>query len=82
MATYEELHEFVCDSILDKDTIKYNNGRGNVTPFFTNDLADKMHDLTGMILTAYIQGNDEELLKIMHRVCASEIDSLIDLVGP
>jgi hypothetical protein len=81
MATYEELHEFVCDSIVDKTPVAYNNGRGQLTPFYSNDLADKLHDLTGQLLVAYILGNDEDMLKIMHKVCAQEIDSIVDLVG-
>lgn len=81
MANYEELHEFVCDSILDKDSIVYNNGRGQLTPYFSNDLGDKLHELSGQVLSAYILGNDEEILKIMHKLCEQEIDSIIDLVS-
>ena len=78
--TYEEMHEFICDSILYKNSLNYNNGRGSVTPFHSNDLGDKVHEFSGQLLTAYIQGNDQEILNIMKKLCNDEIESLIDLV--
>ena len=80
MAAFEEMHENVCEAILNKDSMRYDNGHRSLTPFFSNDLADKLHDLSGQVLIAYIQGNDEYLLQIMQKLCSEEIDSIIDLV--
>ena len=77
---YEEMHEYVCDAILDKDSIRYNNGHGSITPFFSNDLGDSVHEFSGQILSAYIHGNDQEILDVMRKLCAKEIDGIIDLV--
>ena len=80
MATFEEMHENVCEAILNKDSMRYDNGHRSLTPFFSNDLADKLHDLSGQVLVAYIQGNDEEMLKIMKKLCNDEIESIIDFL--
>ena len=77
---YSEKHEFVCDSILDKNAIKYFRVQGSVTPYYSNDLGDKVDRVSGPILSAYIRGDDQEILKIIQALCDQEIDSLIDLV--
>ena len=37
---YEDMHEYVCDAIMDKSTISYPNYRGSINPFNSNDLDD------------------------------------------
>jgi len=81
--TYEELHEKVCDAILNKEVIRYGSRKDlQISPFFHNDLNDKLYGLSGEVLLNYILGNDEYLLRLVKTACAEEIDSLIDLVGP
>jgi len=79
---YEALHEQVCDAIINKQSLSYGSLNNlSVTPFFSNDLGDKLHELSGQVLTAYIQGDNEEIIRIMQKLCAAEIDSIIDLIG-
>lgn len=79
--TYEEQHEQMCDAILNKDSLSIGGHRTwSTTPFFHNDLADKLHDHSGAILVAYINGDDETILNIMKKLCNDEIKSLVDLV--
>lgn len=77
---HAQLHEQVCDAILEKQHISYPGRVGSTNPYFSNDLADKLHEHSGAILTAYINGNDEAILNIMKKLCNDEIESLIDLV--
>lgn len=80
--TYEQLHEEVCDAILNKSQLKYGAlNKFTITPFNTNDLDDKIYEYKGQILAAYINGNDEEILAIMKKICDQELDSLVDLIG-
>lgn len=80
--TYEQLHEEVCDAILNKSQLKYGAlNKFTITPFHTNDLDDKVYEYKGQILAAYINGNDEEIIAIMKKICDQEIDSLVDLIG-
>ena len=77
---YEDMHEYVCDAIMDKSTINYPNYRGSINPFNSNDLDDKVYQYKGELLQAYIRGDDQQILSIMKKLCYDEIESLIDLV--
>ena len=77
---YEDMHELVCDAIMDKTSLNYPGRIGRVTPFDSNDLDDKVFEYKGLLLQAYIRGDDQEILKIMHKLCDKEIESIIDLV--
>ena len=77
---YEDMHEYVCDAIMDKSTISYPNYRGSINPFNSNDLDDKVYQYKGELLQAYIRGDDQQILNIMKKLCNDEIESLIDLV--
>lgn len=79
--TFEEQHEQMCEAIINRDSLNI-GGRHTwtLTPFSNNDLADKLHEHSGAILTAYIHGDDEAILNIMKKLCNDEIESLIDLV--
>ena len=77
---YAEQHEQVCDAILENQSISYPCSRGSVSPYSSNDLADKLHEHSGDLLRAYILGNDEQILSIMKKLCNDEIESIIDLI--
>jgi hypothetical protein len=77
---YEDMHEHVCDAIMDKDSITYPNRRGSTNPYHSNDLGDKVYEHSGQLLQAYIRGDDQEILNIMKYICHQEIESIIDLV--
>lgn len=79
---YAELHEQVCDAIMERTSLKYGAlNKYSVTPFDSNDLGDKVYASSGLILQAYIKGDDAELLKIIKNACTAEIDAIIDLIG-
>ena len=79
--TYEEQHEQVCEAIINKDSLSIGGHRNwSTTPFFHNDLGDKLHDYSGEMLVAYINGDDEQMLKIMKKLCNDEIESIVDLI--
>ena len=79
---YQQIHENVCDAILNKSKLKYGSlNQFTITPFFSNDLDDKIYEVKGEILAAYINGDNEKILAIMHKLCNKELDSLVDLVG-
>lgn len=79
---YEELHEQVCDAIMNKDSMSYGAlNKYSLTPFDNNDLADKLFEKSGLILQAYIKGDDQALLTMIKDACRLEIDSIIDLIG-
>ena len=79
---YQEIHENVCDAILNKGQVKYGAlNQFTITPFFSNDLDDKIYEVKGEILAAYINGDNEKILAIMHKLCDQELDSLVDLIG-
>lgn len=79
--TFEEQHEQMCDAIINQESLSIGSHRNwTTTPYFNNDLADKLHEQSGAILTAYIHGDDEAILNIMKKLCNDEIESLIDLV--
>ena len=77
---FEQLHEQVCDAILEKQSINYPSRRGSVNPFFSNDLGDKVYSYSGELLQAYIRGDDEQILSIMKKLCNDEIESTVDLI--
>jgi hypothetical protein len=77
---YEDMHEYVCDAIMDKNSISYPNYRGSINPYESNDLGDKVYQYGGQLLQAYIRGDDQQILNIMKKLCNDEIESLIDLV--
>lgn len=79
---YQQIHEDVCDAILNKSQLKYGAlNQFTITPFFSNDLDDKIYEVKGEILAAYINGDNEKILAIMHKLCDKELDSLVDLIG-
>lgn len=79
---YEELHEQVCDAIMNKDSLSYGAlNKFSITPFDSNDLADKVWENSGLMLQAYIKGDDQALLAMLKTACRAEIDSIIDLIG-
>jgi len=79
---YEELHEQVCDAIMNKDSLSYGAlNKFSITPFDSNDLADKVWENSGLMLQAYIKGDDQALLEMLKTACRAEIDSIIDLIG-
>ena len=79
---YEDLHEVVCDAILDNKKLSYGAlNNFHFTPFESNDLGDKVYAKSGLLLRSYIKGDDEAMLAIMKQLCQAEIDSMIDLIG-
>jgi hypothetical protein len=79
---YEELHEQVCDAIMNKDSLSYGAlNKYSLTPFDSNDLGDKVWENSGLMLQAYIKGDDQALLAMLKEACRTEIDSIIDLIG-
>ena len=79
---YAQLHEEVCDAIVNGEVLRYGNRKQYThSPMTENDLYDKIQPVSGQILRAYILGDNERILAIMHRLCESEIDSMIDLIG-
>ena len=79
---YEELHEQVCDAIMNKDSLSYGAlNKFSITPFDSNDLADTVWENSGLMLQAYIKGDDQALLAMLKTACRAEIDSIIDLIG-
>ena len=77
---HAELHEQVCDAILENQSISYPNRRGFINPYSSNDLGDKVYEYSGQLLQAYIRGDDEQILNIMKKLCNDEIESTIDLI--
>ena len=77
---YEEMHEYVCDAIMDKSSISYPTSQGRITPYDSNDLDDKLYEYKGQVLQAYIRGDDQEILRIMKKLCSDEIESIIDFI--
>lgn len=77
---HAQLHEQVCDAILEKQHISYPGRVGSTNPYFSNDLGDKVYGYSGQLLQAYINGDDEQMLNIMKKLCNDEIESIIDLV--
>ncbi|MFM2015634.1 MAG: hypothetical protein RIQ51_1124 [Bacteroidota bacterium] len=79
---YEDLHEQVCDAILNNTKLSYGAlNNYHTSPFDSNDLGDKVYEKSGLLLRSYIKGDDEEMLAIMKHLCKQEIDSIIDLIG-
>ena len=79
---YEELHEQVCDAIMNKDSLSYGAlNKFSITPFDSNYLANKVWENSGLMLQAYIKGDDQALLAMLKTACRAEIDSIIDLIG-
>lgn len=80
--SYEELHEQVCDAIMNKDSMSYGAlNKYTLTPFETNDLDSRVWENSGLMLQAYIKGDDATLLALIKDACRTEIDSIIDLIG-
>ena len=83
--TLEEQRDMVEQAIMKRERLNYGYQypiayRGGVTPYDNNDLGDKVYEHSGALLSAYIMGDDAEILRIMKSLCESEIESLIDLV--
>ena len=80
--SYEDLHEQVCDAIMNKEKLSYGAlNKYSVTPFDSNDLSDRVYLYSGLMLQAYIKGDNETLLALIKEACSKEIDALIDLIG-
>ena len=79
---YEDLHEHVCDAILNNTKISYGAlNNFHTSPFESNDLGDKVYEKSGLLLRSYIRGDDAAMLAIIKNLCQAEIDSLVDLIG-
>ena len=79
---YEDLHEQVCDAILNNTKLSYGAlNNYHTSPFESNDLGDKVYEKSGLLLRSYIRGDDAAMLAIMKQLCQAEIDSIIDLIG-
>ena len=70
----------ILQAIKNNDSISYGNGKYSITPFESNDLADKVHEFSGQLLLAYAQGDNDAILRIMKKLCEDEVQSLIDLI--
>jgi hypothetical protein len=71
----------VLNAIKNNDSMSYGiGGKFSIKPFESNDLGDKVHAVSGQLLLAYAQGDNEAILRIMKKVCEDEIESLIDLI--
>ena len=77
---YSDMYDTMCDAIINKDKLSYPCRRGSIDPFNSNDLGDKVHEHSGELLSAYIRGDDKQMLIIIKKLCYDEIESLIDLV--
>lgn len=72
-----EIHQ----AIKNNDSISYGNGgKYSIKPFESNDLGDKVYEFSGQLLLAYIQNDNDAILRIMRKLCEDEIESLIDLI--
>ena len=79
---YEDLHEQVCDAILNNTKLSYGAlNNFHTSPFESNDLGDKVYEKSGLLLRSYIRGDDAAILAIMKQLCQEEINSIIDLIG-
>ena len=72
-----EIHQ----AIKNNDSISYGMGdKFSIKPFESNDLGDKVYEYSGQLLLAYIQNDNEAIVRIMRKLCENEIESLIDLI--
>ena len=72
-----EIHQ----AIKNNDSISYGMGdKFSIKPFESNDLGDKVYEYSGQLLLAYIQNDNEAIVRIMRKLCEDEIQSLIDLI--
>ena len=82
--TDEELMQFVKDAIVKRERLTFHQNMGamhhrSCVPYDSNDLADKVYEHSGALLSAYIMQDDAELLRIMKALCEQEILSIFDL---
>ena len=71
----------VLDAIKNNDSLSYGmGGKYSIKPFESNDLGDKVHAVSGQLLLAYSQGDNDAILRIMRKLCEDEVESLIDLI--
>jgi hypothetical protein len=71
----------VLEAIKNNDSLNYGiGGKYTTKPFESNDLGDKVHAVSGQLLLAYAQGDNDAILRIMRKLCEDEVESLIDLV--
>jgi DNA-binding GntR family transcriptional regulator len=76
-----DMHYTILDAIKNNDSLSYGmGGKYNIKPFESNDLGDKVHAVSGQLLLAYAQGDNDAILRIMRKLCEDEIESLIDLI--
>lgn len=76
-----DMHYEILDAIKNNNSMSYGiGGKYSIKPFESNDLADKVHPVSGQLLIAYAQGDDEAILRIMKQLCEDEVQSLIDLI--
>ena len=79
--TWEEERQFLEDAIVKQERMTYGvRNQFSITPFESNDLGDKVYQFSGMLLTAFINDDKQEMLKIMNFLCSKELDSLHDLI--
>jgi len=71
----------VLEAIKNNDSLRYGIGdKFSIKPFESNDLGDKVHAVSGQLLLAYAQGDNDAILRIMRKLCEDEVESLIDLI--
>lgn len=76
-----EMQYAILDAIKNNDSLSYGNGgKYTIKPFESNDLDDKVYAVSGQLLLAYAQNDNEAIVRIMRKLCEDEIESLIDLI--
>lgn len=79
--TWEEERQFLEEAIVNQEKLNYGvRNQYTITPFDSNDLGDKVYQHSGELLTAFINDDNETILRIMKRLCVDELDSLHDLI--
>jgi hypothetical protein len=79
--TWEEKRQFLEDAIVKQERMTYGvRNQFSITPFESNDLGDKVYQYSGELLTAFINNDNETILRIMRNLCTAEMDSLHDLI--
>lgn len=79
--TWEEQRQFLEEAIVKQERMGYGaRNQYSITPFESNDLGDKVYQHSGELLTAFINNDNETILRIMRSLCVAELDSLHDLI--
>jgi hypothetical protein len=76
-----EMQYAILDAIKNNDSLSYGNGgKYSIKPFESNDLGDKVYAVSGQLLIAYAQNDNDAIVRIMRKLCEDEVESLIDLI--